>query len=362
MGSIEKKNGFTYFIQEGYDSFFKIGHTYGDVEDRKNQLQTGNSTDLRVFGKIESCEAEKLENELKGIFKDYLKRGEWYCIDPADVFDLIKKRNGVVCVDDPLKIRMSFDKDAYKKEIVREIADNIKKELDEKYKGEVDRLIHGPMIKVKSRRATMMLIKIVMLVVISGFVFGYFSSGAKQEGKRETIPDVILEIPAPRGYIPKIELISDYHQWFIYAVVKNEKVSDFGVTPEAIYEYWKLFWKSSPYYDSLFADNKKYQELKEKEKKWSMADSIGRVIEQYIFDNMFSAAYEDSMLNADGLSDFLHKESNCPFKNENSSSIDDELRGGHNECLIEATGRKRNIEAANLTLKKIRKKYPTMTN
>lgn len=141
MANGEKQKGYAYFIQEGYDNFFKVGHTYGDVENRKKDLQTGNSTELRIFGKIESYEPENLEGELKRIFSNEHQRGEWFCIDPSDVIDVIKNKNGFICVEDPLKIKIAFDKDEYRKEIIREVTESIKSELEKKYYAEIRHLV-----------------------------------------------------------------------------------------------------------------------------------------------------------------------------------------------------------------------------
>lgn len=122
--------GTVYFIQEGYDNYFKIGLTANEAESRKNALQVGNSTKLRVFGKIETNDCGALEDELHDRFNADCERGEWFCVDPSKILDAIEEYGGDVCVDDPLKIKIAFDKEAFRKEIEENLKAEHRKEIE----------------------------------------------------------------------------------------------------------------------------------------------------------------------------------------------------------------------------------------
>lgn len=75
-----------YFINElGGNCCVKIGYTGGDVHQRLASLQTGNSSELSIFGEIPDG-SPVLEKAIQVHFSEYYVRGEWFNI-PIDVLE-----------------------------------------------------------------------------------------------------------------------------------------------------------------------------------------------------------------------------------------------------------------------------------
>ena len=69
--------GSLYFIQEGLDGAVKIGWTSNDPERRRDNLQIGNSTQLRLIAIVPNV-TQDVEFEWHARFRAYLKRSEWF--------------------------------------------------------------------------------------------------------------------------------------------------------------------------------------------------------------------------------------------------------------------------------------------
>lgn len=79
-----------YFIGEEDSGFcrIKIG-VAKDIEKRRSNLQTGNSSSLRLLGWIKADAAFELERRLHHHFDATRVRGEWFAIEPADILPLL---------------------------------------------------------------------------------------------------------------------------------------------------------------------------------------------------------------------------------------------------------------------------------
>jgi hypothetical protein len=69
--------GSLYFIQEGMDGAIKIGWTANDPIRRRDNLQIGNSSQLRLIAVIEAV-PQRLEFEWHRRFRGLQKRSEWF--------------------------------------------------------------------------------------------------------------------------------------------------------------------------------------------------------------------------------------------------------------------------------------------
>jgi hypothetical protein len=69
--------GSVYFMQEGFDGAIKIGWTTNDPERRRDNLQIGNSHQLRLLAIIPDVPQE-VEFELHRRFGAAMKRSEWF--------------------------------------------------------------------------------------------------------------------------------------------------------------------------------------------------------------------------------------------------------------------------------------------
>jgi hypothetical protein len=69
--------GTLYFIQEGADGAIKIGWTTNDPERRRDNLQIGNSHQLRLLAVLPEVE-QTVEFEWHARFRAHQKRSEWF--------------------------------------------------------------------------------------------------------------------------------------------------------------------------------------------------------------------------------------------------------------------------------------------
>jgi hypothetical protein len=88
LKKIELENSVVYFIWDG--SVMKIGLTTKGAENRKCQLQTGNSTQLEIFKTIQTSDPKSLEKFLHSIFKEQRvrKNGEWFKVTKKEIKEL----------------------------------------------------------------------------------------------------------------------------------------------------------------------------------------------------------------------------------------------------------------------------------
>lgn len=84
--SVNEKS-YIYFIQGETTHFIKIGKTYGSVENRIKQLQTGSPDILKVIGL--TFEPESSEDSLHEKFKCYRAHGEWFYPE-EEIFSFIR--------------------------------------------------------------------------------------------------------------------------------------------------------------------------------------------------------------------------------------------------------------------------------
>lgn len=200
---MESKEGFVYILQEGYDNSFKIGSTKNDVEFRKQCLQVGNSTTLRVFGKIKTADYEKLENELHDQFNKDRERGEWFYVDPKAIVCLLEEMGGELCVDDPYRVRIAFDKEAFRAEVEKELRD----ELQLEHAKDMDDLMKKYEVRKKilsgAWRALLIAIKTAfasaVIIVICWFIF-MAADKRHEENKKESITKAHKDSLAAKNY------------------------------------------------------------------------------------------------------------------------------------------------------------------
>lgn len=72
-------------IENVSNNSVKIGYTKGKAEDRKKQLLTGSSDDLRVIKTVPTKFGRKLESFLHQKFIRKKIRGEWFALDTEDI-------------------------------------------------------------------------------------------------------------------------------------------------------------------------------------------------------------------------------------------------------------------------------------
>lgn len=75
--------GYIYLIGEiGNDNIFKIGSTKkNNIEDRKKELQTGNSNELYIKDYFKTDKPFKLETMLHFYYQNDNKINEWFVLD-----------------------------------------------------------------------------------------------------------------------------------------------------------------------------------------------------------------------------------------------------------------------------------------
>lgn len=86
--------GYIYLINESGTDNYKIGLTKNPTKKRKTQLQTGNSSELDVVKSFETNHPIRLERMLHMYHANKRGIGEWFVLEPEDVFgfmDLCEK-------------------------------------------------------------------------------------------------------------------------------------------------------------------------------------------------------------------------------------------------------------------------------
>lgn len=96
-----------YLISTGNDiKKYKIGFTKRNVENRINEMKTGNSEDFHIEGYFESKWGTKIESSLHNKYKSKKISGEWFnltddeskgfideCKQLHDIFEFLSKEN-----------------------------------------------------------------------------------------------------------------------------------------------------------------------------------------------------------------------------------------------------------------------------
>lgn len=80
---------YIYLINESGTDNYKIGLTRNETKKRKSQLQTGNSNQLDVIKSFKTKYPFKLEKLLHIHYANKRGIGEWFLLDPKDVFSFI---------------------------------------------------------------------------------------------------------------------------------------------------------------------------------------------------------------------------------------------------------------------------------
>lgn len=86
----KKINGYVYVIHCEGTTFYKIGISKKNYNDRLYNLQSGCPFELEMIYVSHSDDHRRLEKELHNKFKDKCVRGEWFDLDEASLNTLIK--------------------------------------------------------------------------------------------------------------------------------------------------------------------------------------------------------------------------------------------------------------------------------
>lgn len=78
---------YIYLINESGTDNYKIGLTKNKTEKRKKQLQTGNSSELNVIKSFKTEYPFRLEKLLHMCYANKRFNGEWFTLEPNDVFN-----------------------------------------------------------------------------------------------------------------------------------------------------------------------------------------------------------------------------------------------------------------------------------
>lgn len=104
-----------YFIGEENSGYcrIKIG-VAKDIEKRRNNLQTGNPSAIRLIGWINTEETFELERRLHHHFAAARVRGEWFAIEPADLLPTLMRAtsDGFVAKNADAFEIVGYDRDA----------------------------------------------------------------------------------------------------------------------------------------------------------------------------------------------------------------------------------------------------------
>lgn len=86
-------NGYVYLITElDNEQYYKIGVTkHKDIEKRKDELQTGNSSELMIIKYFPTNYPFKLERMLHAYYSSKNKLNEWYELSESDIQDFENK-------------------------------------------------------------------------------------------------------------------------------------------------------------------------------------------------------------------------------------------------------------------------------
>jgi len=88
----ELSGGYVYLIEASDTGNFKIGFTKNpDIEQRRSQLQTGNSEELVVRGSFR-CASPQTEKVLHAIFRESRRQGEWFALSVAQARNILDEQ------------------------------------------------------------------------------------------------------------------------------------------------------------------------------------------------------------------------------------------------------------------------------
>ena len=95
-GTEKQCPGTVYFLQEADSPRVKIGRTETAVDERRKNLQTGNSRQLRLVGYIPTGKASRKEAELHRQLQNSRLSGEWFYLPLQQCHEIILQHGGVV--------------------------------------------------------------------------------------------------------------------------------------------------------------------------------------------------------------------------------------------------------------------------
>lgn len=81
---------YIYLINESGTDNYKIGLTKNKTSKRKSQLQTGNSSELNIIKSFETSNPIRLEKLLHMHHANKRLSGEWFNLEPEDVFNFVE--------------------------------------------------------------------------------------------------------------------------------------------------------------------------------------------------------------------------------------------------------------------------------
>ena len=84
------KEGYVYLLCNPLEECYKIGVTTGTIEERMKKLQTGSSNEIHIVSYFKSAAPFKLESLLHAKYSTKRKVGEWFELEPEQVFEFKK--------------------------------------------------------------------------------------------------------------------------------------------------------------------------------------------------------------------------------------------------------------------------------
>lgn len=92
------KNEYVYLMRAGDTQYYKIGRTKRDPQKRKNELNgTLAPFEIKLVCQIKTDDSAKLEKELHEKYKGNRERGEWFNLEPSQLFEIMKLSENFSC-------------------------------------------------------------------------------------------------------------------------------------------------------------------------------------------------------------------------------------------------------------------------
>lgn len=91
--------GYVYLLNVVGTSFYKVGITSGDPNDRLRTLQTGNANELRLVEARYQENPQSVEQSIHQYLAEYRVRGEWFETELALIHDAYTAMNTMAVVD-----------------------------------------------------------------------------------------------------------------------------------------------------------------------------------------------------------------------------------------------------------------------
>ena len=107
---MKSTEGYVYLICDPQTDHFKIGVTKGTIENRINELQTGNSSELHITNSHKTNYPFRVEKMLHSKFSNYRVHGEWFNLPNEEIFNFNETCNKIDEVIEALKDNPFFAK------------------------------------------------------------------------------------------------------------------------------------------------------------------------------------------------------------------------------------------------------------